>query len=173
MRVTYLNAAGAMVTATVSMAGTTGVSLGTGVSYVQWIEVASLGSLPNAAGNITVSTVVEPHHRADRGVPPSGAVSESVRKVQGSHRSCGVPPHVGRQRDREHPGPRAPRHGVRRPYAERGFYAQDDTFLPGNSSQGGRASLGVLPRREIKAKPIPGPQRATAQASTSTFCSAV
>ena len=58
VRIVYLDAAGAIQSTTVALNGTTGVSIGNTIAYVQWMEVASVGSSTTAVGNITISTVV-------------------------------------------------------------------------------------------------------------------
>ena len=54
--IVYLDANGVQQTTTATMNGTTPVSLGTGFSFIQWMEVASLGSSEVTVGNITVSS---------------------------------------------------------------------------------------------------------------------
>jgi hypothetical protein len=57
MRVNYLNGAGVRTIANFNMNGTTAVSIGNDVSFVQYIESNTEGALGVAAGDITVSTV--------------------------------------------------------------------------------------------------------------------
>lgn len=57
VRVVILDATGHQQTITVTLNGTTGVSLGAGISYVEWAEVASVGSNTTPVGNLTVSSV--------------------------------------------------------------------------------------------------------------------
>jgi hypothetical protein len=58
VRIVYLDAAGAQQKVTATLNGTTGVSLGSGFSYFEWAEVATVGTGIVAAGNITISSVV-------------------------------------------------------------------------------------------------------------------
>jgi hypothetical protein len=57
VRIVYLDSSGVQQITTATLNGTTGVSLGTGFSYFQWAEVASLGTSMVAAGDITISSV--------------------------------------------------------------------------------------------------------------------
>lgn len=57
VRVVYLDSSGAQQVMTVSLNGTTAVSLGNAISYFQWAEVASTGSNLYPVGNITISSV--------------------------------------------------------------------------------------------------------------------
>jgi len=56
VRIVYLDAEGAQQVRTDTLNGTTTVSIGTGYTNIQWMEVASVGSLTTAAGNVTVSS---------------------------------------------------------------------------------------------------------------------
>ena len=57
VRINYLNALGLRVISNVILNGTTAVSLGNGISFIQYIESSSVDSLGTASGDITVSTV--------------------------------------------------------------------------------------------------------------------
>lgn len=57
VKIVSLDSSGNMVTSTVAMNGTTGVSLGSGFSAFQCMESAAVGSGGVAAGDITISTV--------------------------------------------------------------------------------------------------------------------
>lgn len=56
VRIVYLDAAGNQQTTTVNTAGLTPVSLGTGFSFIQWMEVASLGSSETSVGSLSISS---------------------------------------------------------------------------------------------------------------------
>jgi hypothetical protein len=56
IRIVYLNAAGVELATTATLNGTTPVNLGTGFTFIQWMEVASLGANEVSSGNITVSS---------------------------------------------------------------------------------------------------------------------
>ena len=57
MRINTLNGLGETTILTVTLNGTTGVSLGNNISYVQYMESASEGSLGVAAGDIKIASV--------------------------------------------------------------------------------------------------------------------
>jgi len=57
MRINYLDGSGNRTITTVSLNGTTGVSLGNNISFVQYMESASEGSGLTSAGDITISSV--------------------------------------------------------------------------------------------------------------------
>lgn len=79
MRIVYLDAAGAQQVMEVALAGTTPVSIGSGISYVQWMEVSAVGSNTVAVGKVTVSS------KSTAGNP---AVSEIVESISaGGNRS--------------------------------------------------------------------------------------
>lgn len=56
IRTVYLDANGLQQVRTDTLNGTTPVSIGTGYSFIQWCEVASVGSGEVSAGNITISS---------------------------------------------------------------------------------------------------------------------
>jgi hypothetical protein len=56
VRIVYLDSNGLQQVRTDTLNGTTPVSIGTGYSFIQWMEVASLGSAEVSAGNITISS---------------------------------------------------------------------------------------------------------------------
>ena len=56
VKITYLDASGLLQAKTVAMNGTTPVSLGSGHSFIEWIESASVGSNTVAVGDISVSS---------------------------------------------------------------------------------------------------------------------
>lgn len=57
VRVVYLDADRNQQVMTVALNGTTGVSLGNAIAYVQWMESATTGVGTTAAGDITISSV--------------------------------------------------------------------------------------------------------------------
>lgn len=57
VRVVSLNASGVQVVSTVTLNGLTAVSLGAGISAVQWIEAATVGSGGVAAGDISIGSI--------------------------------------------------------------------------------------------------------------------
>ena len=57
VNITSLNASGVLQTAEYSLNGTTGVSLGSGYSYFEFMEVSAVGSGGVSAGNITIGSV--------------------------------------------------------------------------------------------------------------------
>lgn len=79
VRVVYLDAAGAEQVATVTLNGTTAVSLGNAISYIQWMEVATVGSSASAVGNLAISTVT--------GAPTVAQTVEYVRAGYNRSRS--------------------------------------------------------------------------------------
>lgn len=56
VRTVYLDANGLRQARTDTLNGTTPVSIGSGYSYIQWMEVATVGSGGLSAGNITISS---------------------------------------------------------------------------------------------------------------------
>ena len=56
VRIVYLDSSGNQQVRTDTLNGTTPVSIGSGYSYFQWAEVASVGSGGVSAGNITISS---------------------------------------------------------------------------------------------------------------------
>lgn len=56
VRVVYLDAAGNQQVTTATLNGTTPVSLGSGFSFIQWMEAATVGSTAGAIGNISISS---------------------------------------------------------------------------------------------------------------------
>lgn len=56
VRIIYLDAAGLQQVRTDTLNGTTPVSLGAGYSFIQWMEVASVGTGQVPAGNLTISS---------------------------------------------------------------------------------------------------------------------
>jgi hypothetical protein len=56
VRVVYLDGNGLQQNATYTMNGTTPVNMGTGFSFIQWAETASVGSNTVAIGNISISS---------------------------------------------------------------------------------------------------------------------
>jgi hypothetical protein len=56
VRTVYLDANGLQQVRTDTLNGTTPVSLGTGFSFIQWMEVASTGSSEVSAGNLSVTS---------------------------------------------------------------------------------------------------------------------
>jgi hypothetical protein len=56
VRTVYLDANGVQQVRTDTLNGTTPVSIGTGYSFIQWMEVASVGTGEVSAGNITISS---------------------------------------------------------------------------------------------------------------------
>ena len=56
VRIFYLRSGDEMSTMTATMNGTTPVSLGNGINYVEWAEVATTGTGGVSAGNITISS---------------------------------------------------------------------------------------------------------------------
>lgn len=57
MRINYLNATGHRTIANINLNGTTAVSLGNAISFVQYMESAEEGSAECAVGNITIASV--------------------------------------------------------------------------------------------------------------------
>src|SRR3990172_35675 len=57
VRIVYLDAAGDQQVTTVALDGTTPVSLGSGFSFIQWMEVASTGSGEVAVGDLSISSI--------------------------------------------------------------------------------------------------------------------
>lgn len=77
MRINYLNGLGERTIVNVNMNGTTAVSLGNNISFVQYMESNTEGALGVSAGDITISTVT--------GVP---TVAQTIEKlVAGDSRS--------------------------------------------------------------------------------------
>jgi hypothetical protein len=70
MRINYLNAAGIRAILNVTMNGTTAVSLGSAISFIQYMESETLGSSGVAAGDIIIST--------SSGIP---TVAQTVEKI--------------------------------------------------------------------------------------------
>ena len=56
MRVVYLDVAGLETVATYTLAGTTPVPIMTGATFIQWMEVASLGTSEVSAGTIAITS---------------------------------------------------------------------------------------------------------------------
>ncbi len=56
IRTVYLDGSGVQQVRTDTLNGTTPVSIGTGYSFIQWMEVASVGSGEVSAGNISISS---------------------------------------------------------------------------------------------------------------------
>lgn len=56
VRTVYLDANGVQQVRTDTLNGTTAVSIGSGYTFIQWMEVASVGSGEVSAGNITISS---------------------------------------------------------------------------------------------------------------------
>lgn len=56
VRITYLDATGVQQSTTVTLNGTTPVSLGSGFSFIQWMEVASIGTSEVSVGNLSVTS---------------------------------------------------------------------------------------------------------------------
>ena len=56
VRTVYLDAAGVQQVRTDTLNGTTPVNIGSGYSFIQWMEVASVGSGEVSAGNISISS---------------------------------------------------------------------------------------------------------------------
>lgn len=56
VRIVYLDAAGAQQVKSATMNGTTAVSLGSGHTYFQWVEVSAVGSDTTAVGQINIGT---------------------------------------------------------------------------------------------------------------------
>ena len=56
VRVVYLDSAGLQTFATYTMNGTTPVSMGTGFTFIQWAEVATVGTGTTSVGNISISS---------------------------------------------------------------------------------------------------------------------
>jgi hypothetical protein len=56
IRTVYLDANGVQQVRTDTLNGTTPVSIGSGYTFIQWMEVASVGSSEVSAGNITISS---------------------------------------------------------------------------------------------------------------------
>lgn len=56
VRVVYLDAAGLETVATYTLDGTTPVPIMTGATFIQWMEVASVGSSETSVGNLTISS---------------------------------------------------------------------------------------------------------------------
>lgn len=56
MKIVYLDTAGNQQSTTVTLNGTSPVSIGTGYSFIQWMESASVGTSGTAVGNITLSS---------------------------------------------------------------------------------------------------------------------
>lgn len=77
MRINYLDGAGTRTITTVTLNGTTAVSLGNNISFVQYMESETLGSTLTAVGDITISTVT--------GTPTSAQTVEKI--VAGDSRS--------------------------------------------------------------------------------------
>lgn len=77
VRIIYLNNVGALASMTVGLTGTTAVSIGSGISYIEWMESASCGSGGVSAGDITISSVT--------GAP---TVAQTIEKITaGGNRS--------------------------------------------------------------------------------------
>lgn len=56
VRIVYLDAAGAQQVVTATMNGTTPVSLGSGFTFIQWMEVASTGSNEVSVGSLSITS---------------------------------------------------------------------------------------------------------------------
>ena len=56
LRIVYLDASGSQQTVAATLNGTTPVSIGSGFSFIQWMESETVGSGGVAAGNITLSS---------------------------------------------------------------------------------------------------------------------
>ena len=56
VRITYLDATGVQQSTTVTLNGTAPVSLGSGFSFIQWMEVASVGTSEVSIGNLSITS---------------------------------------------------------------------------------------------------------------------
>lgn len=156
----YLDAAGVQQVVTVATNGTTGVSLGDGLSYVQWAEVASVGTNTTSLGNLTISTVV--------GAPTTAQTVEYIASGQNRSRSGRYKVPVGYKAylhtwdcaaigNTQDLVLRATVFSDDRA-ASSVFHTQDDIFLPGNTSGTGLLLhyMSCPPGTEIKVSSIPG-----------------
>lgn len=79
VRIVYLDANGDMQKVDVATNGTTGVNLGAGFSYIQWMSVLTAGSSGAAVGNLTISTVA--------GAPTVAQTVEYIQALETRSRS--------------------------------------------------------------------------------------
>jgi hypothetical protein len=160
VRIYYLDGSGVLQAITATLNGTTGVSLGNAISYIEAAEVASAGSTEAAVGNITISSVAGAPTTAQtvEFIPANQTQSRSARyKIptgfDGYLQTWAVSA-IGQSQDmvlraKVFTGDRTP---------STVFHAQDGTFLPGSTS-GGELTLHWLKcpeGTEIKVSSIPG-----------------
>lgn len=88
MRIVYLDSGGLLQTMTVAMNGTTGVLIGNGISYIESMELASVGANLNTVGSISISTVV--------GAPTTAQIVEYIQAASTHSRSGRYKIPVGR-----------------------------------------------------------------------------
>lgn len=159
VRITYLDSAGALQTKTALLDGTTGVSIGLDLAYIQWAEVSAVGSNTAAVGNITISTVT--------GAPTVAQTVEYIQANENKSRSGRFKVPTGYTGylhlwDASAIGTTMDFAARATVFADRVlstvFHSQDGAFLPNNTTVG-PLNLHWLPcpaTAEVKIAAIPG-----------------